>query len=505
MKIKSELSKILILNRSLLKPLLIIFLIYLLAFSAILLAGVHFADDVARTNFGYPGWAAFSRYIDTSTSIFLHADRYLTNIAPLPQIIAIFFLALSTLILIIVISGKSIFKDKFSTWILHILVATPLVLCPYFLECISYQYDAPYMALSILFVVSPLLFREKSKSLYLFTITIGILGASMTYQASIGIFIVLVIFLAIKKWSEKEKFKKILNFLLLSAGSFLLTLIIFQKVLMRRRDVYVSNSLPPINKLFPEFTTHLIEYYRFIFSDFKPLWLILIGFIVLSFIILFTIKSKHNKIFALFISITGLALMLMMVYAPYAILSKPPYTTRSMYPIGSIIAIIGLYLMSNYNWKNNWRKITLIPSLALAWCFFIFAFTYGNALKEQNTYHDFQVNAVLYDLNELLPTLGEKNKIVQVSGQIDYAPIINHMPDNTRNILHRILKASYGRNVPWMAYRLTQGYWLDSLSFNSEINLTEKNLPTIKDTALYTIKGNSESILVEFKGEMFEV
>ena len=55
-------------NRFLLKPILVMFVIYLVGISAIILAGVHYADDVARTNYGYAGWSAFSRYSSTFLS-----------------------------------------------------------------------------------------------------------------------------------------------------------------------------------------------------------------------------------------------------------------------------------------------------------------------------------------------------------------------------------------------------------------------------------------------------
>jgi hypothetical protein len=74
------------------------FLIYLVGISAILLSNVHYADDIARTNLGYAGWSGFSRYSSTILAHGIHADNYLTNIAPLPQILAALILAISSVI-----------------------------------------------------------------------------------------------------------------------------------------------------------------------------------------------------------------------------------------------------------------------------------------------------------------------------------------------------------------------------------------------------------------------
>ena len=130
---------------------------YLVGVSAIILAGVHYADDIARTNDGY---------FSTIAAFGLHADGYLTNIYPLPQILAVVILALASVLLVCVISGKEVFKEKPSKWIWYLIAALPLGLSPYMLECLAYQYDAPYMAVSVLFTVLPLLFWEHKRWLY---------------------------------------------------------------------------------------------------------------------------------------------------------------------------------------------------------------------------------------------------------------------------------------------------------------------------------------------------
>ena len=88
-----KLSKLMQENRFLVRPFVALLLIYLLGISAILLSGVHYADDVARTNLGYAGWVTFSRYLNTLLSFGLYADTYLANLAPLPQILAVVVLA----------------------------------------------------------------------------------------------------------------------------------------------------------------------------------------------------------------------------------------------------------------------------------------------------------------------------------------------------------------------------------------------------------------------------
>ena len=510
-------------NRFLLKPILVMFVIYLVGISAIILAGVHYADDVARTNYGYAGWSAFSRYGSTFLSHGLHADNYLTNIAPLPQILAALILAISSVILICLVSGREIFRLTWTRWFLRLVAVAPLALCPYMLECLSYQYDAVYMALSVFFAVMPFLFYRQKKWKFVLASIVGILGVCTTYQVSIGIYLMLVVFLAIKDWNKKElKNKEILKNLLVSVVVFLLALLFFQKVLMTTRDVYVSNEIPGLNEFFPSLFSHLFHYFELLFKDFRLLWLVLIGVIMLGFVVVFVKRSKQNKILACLIGVIGVAVMGVASYLLYAALDKPLYTTRAMYAVGAFIAILGVYIVSGEEYKKlavkvkekknefslsvclNVEEIVFtLATVVLSWCFFSFAFAYGNALKEQDIFRNMQVDMVISDLNE---TLNDGNvRKIQVIGQIDFAPAIKHMPENEYYILRRLLKPSFGTDVPWMAYRLTEAAGLSGLVYDSNVDLVSKNLSVIKDTALYIIYGDNENILVKFKGEEFGI
>jgi len=90
---------------------------------------------------GYRGWQDFYRWINTYLSIFIHAERRITDISPVPQLIAVCILSISSISLIYILSGKKEFN------IFAIIAAVPLGLSPFFLECLSYKFDAPCMAL----------------------------------------------------------------------------------------------------------------------------------------------------------------------------------------------------------------------------------------------------------------------------------------------------------------------------------------------------------------------
>ena len=484
-------------NKILVQPFLVLTIIYMVGILAIILAGVHYADDVARTNYGYAGWSGFSRYLSTILAHGLHAGGYLSNIAPLPQLIAVAILAIAGVLMVVVISGKEIFKEKWTKWIWRLVAVIPLALSPYMLECLSYQYDAPYMAISVLAVVAPLMFRKNKRWIYVVVSGVGILVACMTYQAAIQIYPMLVILLALKEWNGKERGKAVTGFLGWSVLAFVVSVVVFEKILMLPRDAYASNSLPELSNFVGEFVNHLGRYYELIISDFKLLWLVLIGVMAVLFVVVFVMQSQRKKILAFAVGVVGLMIMMVMCFAMYSALDKPLFATRAMYPFGALIAMIGVYVVSFVpsGWK---RAMAIMPVVLLGWCFVTFAFTYGNILREQNMYRNNVVNMAIADLNKLAETNNLGNA-VQTSGGVGMTPVLLNMSADG-NILYRLLAPSFSEYVPWMAYQLLYQSGL-GIYYMENVDLASEDLPVLKKTVLYDICGDERGILVKFKGD----
>lgn len=94
------------------KSFVVLLIIYVVGISAILRANFNYFDDMGRVAEGYRGWDNFGRYISYYLSILIHADNYLTDISPLPQLIAVAIMALAGVIVQDAISDKRIFSIK---------------------------------------------------------------------------------------------------------------------------------------------------------------------------------------------------------------------------------------------------------------------------------------------------------------------------------------------------------------------------------------------------------
>lgn len=255
---------------------LILFVVFLVAISSVLRANFYYQDDVSRGAYGYKQWDYFGRYLSTGMATVVHMGDYLTDIAPLPQLLAVCILAFSGVLVLYIVTGKTVYHG----WELAAVV--PLGLNPYFLECLSFRFDAPYMAISILASMLPLLYRKKSGISYIFASMLGCLAVCMSYQSATGVFPMLVMLLAVCAWNQRRPF---ISFCLKSVVGYGAGLLYFKLIIMKPADAgYVSNSLPRVPELLPTFFENLIQYYRLVLSDFKGYWLGLVFLIAVGFV-----------------------------------------------------------------------------------------------------------------------------------------------------------------------------------------------------------------------------
>ena len=440
--------------------------IYIIALFALIRANFNYIDDLGRVASGYAGWDNFSRYTSCYLSYIVHAGIYLTDISPISQLIAVCILAGTSVIVLKVINKKEIY----SLW--EVIAVIPLGLSPYYLECLSYKYDSPYMALSILASVFPVLLCKKRKCIYIMCVIFCTIIMCTTYQPSSGIFPMLITLLCAKAWNNKEEYKDILKFIASSVIGYIVGILIFYTFIMKTVDTYVSTEIASPRKIIENY----ILYFNTIKSDFKQSWLILIVLIFLGFFWTMIKESKHNKIVAFVISIVTLGCMLFLSWGLYPALSIPLTAPRALYGFGVCIAFISIATVSNKN-MYFFKVICLI----LGWCFIVFASTYGNALAVQNEYTNFRIQMVIDDLNSINLFNSYDVKNVQIAGNIGKSPILNNMPQNYQ-ILNRLVPTTFGSDWMWNNYKFYNYYGLKNIVNDTSIDLRSIDLPIIKDT-----------------------
>lgn len=474
------------------KPVLFLSAAYLLAFSSILRANFNYIDDMTRVAKGVNEWDRESRFLSVYLAKLLHGDSYLADVSPLPQIAAILLLALSGAAVIRVIGG-----DKpASLWTLAAVL--PLGLSPYFLECVSYKYDSPYMALSILVSAAPLLLAERGGWRYRAAAALGSLAMCASYQASSGVFPMLAVLLAFRRWNRGGDWRKSVRFLAESALSYGAGVLVFQAALFPLSDSYVNVDLPPVRRMPAVFLGHLKTYYSLIRSDFKKGWLLLVLLLALLFLYTAVRGSARRAVPALAGAAAALAAMLALAFGLYPFLTSTLFAPRAMYGFGVLLALLGVSAAQE---ETCPPPAKLVP-LALSWLFFTFSLSYGNALYIQREYTDFRVTGVIQELNRLEAFNTETEKTVQIFGSIGLSPVLRNQPQNYQ-MLNRLVPVTF-QGPGW--YHGTVGFnkyyglkHVRTIYGTAKTDLSALDLPVLSDTMYFSIRGDGERIMIQLK------
>lgn len=474
------------------KPVLFLSAAYLLAFSSILRANFNYIDDMTRCAIGMNGWDGGSRFLSMYLAKLVHGDSYLADVSPLPQLIAILLLALSGAAVVRVLGG-----DKpASFWTLAAVL--PLGLSPYFLECVSYKYDSPYMALSILVSAAPLLLAGRGGWRYRAAAALGSLAMCTSYQASSGVFPMLAVLLAFRRWNGGEDWRKTVRFLLESALCYGAGVLVFQTVFLPLDNGYIEVGLPPVRQIPAVFLSHLKTYYSLVRSDFKKEWLLLALLLMLLFLYTAARGSARRAVPALAGAAAALAAMLALAFGLYPFLTAPLFEPRAMFGFGVLLALLGVYAAQA---DIRPLPVKLVP-LALSWLFFTFSFTYGNALYVQREYNDFRTVNVIQELNRLEAFRSEEKKTVQIFGSVGLAPILRNQPQNY-GMLNRLVPVAFqGPESYHGIVELSYYYGLKNARViygTSETDLSAMDLPVLSDTMYFTILGDEEHIMIRLK------
>ena len=260
---------------------LILFLINIFALSALLRANIHYNDDIVRIANGFPAWENFSRYLSSILSTLLNTNSYLMDISPFTQILAALLISMAELIVLVIFVDN----NKFTIW--NIIAVLPLGISPYFLECFSYKFDSPFMALSVLSSLIPLLFINTRNKIYISMIFIGTLISCLTYQVSLGIFPMCIAFLVYFNFLKQIKFKDNCNFVLKSAIPYIVAVLFFNIFYVTKPDEkYVDTSILLASQFIQGVLRNLYNYFATIIQDFEFRWLICILIMLILFIIM---------------------------------------------------------------------------------------------------------------------------------------------------------------------------------------------------------------------------
>lgn len=376
----------------------ILFGIYCLCYLTLFRANYDFQDDIKRIISGHKSWVGASRYISESLSVFLHTNFYLNDIAPLTQILAAAFLAITSYIIAYSITEGKITK-------LSLLASTLIGLCPFYFENMSYKFDSPYMAMAMLFGVLPFLFT-KDVFTYCAISVMSLMLVLTSYQAGNSIYIMLTLFLILKMLLSSDK-KQALRFLMSSIFCYLAVLIIFRLLIMIPTESTIDERNTSIQfgiSFFQLLKRNFIDYIVTVFSRYGNIWIRL--FTVFA-VILFPIAiAKHTEryINSALLAVFTLIIMFALSFGAYLVIGNTLLSDRAFMGFDALIAIISVTASGLYTptAKKSTKLITATTIICLFYGCAIYSIVKGNLYTKQNDYQKFRYTIMLGDLSHVI-------------------------------------------------------------------------------------------------------
>lgn len=398
-------------------------IVYLIGYASILIADVYYLDDLGRSMHGRR-WPNFSRHLSDKASILVHMGWKLSDISPLTQLIAVFILSTTSILLVKIINGRLRF--------IPIIASTCIGLFPFFLQNISYKFDSPYMAFSLLSSVVPFLYYYNKKKSYFITFSIlGVLGTFMTYQAAGGVYLILFIALLTKDFLlQKNTIKEFFVSIGIVLVSYTIALLIYRYLFME--DIHpnsyhqVSTSVFPLLELPKGVYYHIINRLSIIKNAFSNGF---IAYALLCLLALYIVKllllSKRTFLISVIVALLSLGGMISLSWGGYIVLENLHFPLRAYLGFGLLVA-----LLLSIEIENNklLQMINRIFVVVFIYALIVFANAYGNALKAQNEYNNFRFKMAVYDLSKFISSKDKSNKLklqfLNVKNRQRYSPVV---------------------------------------------------------------------------------
>ena len=495
MRLETLKKKFLVL-KPFLKPFLVVFLIYGFAFLAVFRAGVSFVDDRGRAIFGYAWTSDFNRYSSTAFGLLLNVNDRLLDISPWPQILGLAFLSMVSVILTYIFCDK---KIKY----LPLVLTTFVGLLPLTVECWMYKFDAPWIALSVLVSVLPILWWPKKlekKSVLRFggISLICMLIMWTTYQASSGVFPVLCLFMAVKDYLKGEKILAIVKKLGLAVLVFIVAALIFKFGLPEPVKSYRSNEMLGISEFASGVWGNFVAHIKLMVGSLNIWQKILALMMVAGTTILVFWKYKSKGFLISF----GFLVALPLSIGAYLLLVKPPLTARSLVGVG--MSFVPILILATKDIDKLFGYVLVAPSLVLLYSFMVFVLAFGNGLVDQERWANFRVEDLVSKLSELYPDKEDvARRKIKIGGDIGYSTVMKHVADKYPVTEELVTIQTTG--LSWAAWGLTKIRSYHNRYQEFEENYAFEDYCSLEivevraDTYYFTISDSVDRVCVKLK------
>jgi hypothetical protein len=323
----------------------------------------------------------------------------------------------------------------------------------------------------------------------------------MSYQASSGIFLVMILGLTLKDFLDNVRIKNILKKNLIFISSYFFAALIF-KFAMPAPKGYRKTEIFAFSEMISGLYYNIAELFKTLLSYLNEVWNILAVLLFICFIASLIIFSKRKRAFILSDVVAGVLFVALAVpasYGAFLVLKENPLNGRSLIGIGMVLAIIGIITTKNFN--QLWQKFMAVPLLILLYSFLVFSFAFGNVLADQERYANFRNELLLDDLSRIWTSKDAVAKTkLQIEGNIGRTDVAIHVASR-----YPVIKSIWGQvglQDDWFGFSKLRYYYnrkQERIS-NRDRKMDANKMKTVLDTYYHTIKeGENGDVLVILK------
>ncbi|MDA3062434.1 MULTISPECIES: glucosyltransferase domain-containing protein [unclassified Campylobacter] len=368
-----------------------IFTLYFIGMFAIIRANNYFVDDNIRSVNGTIGaWGSLGRHSMVKMSEFFNLGLPLVEFSPFSNFLCIFFLSLSSIVLVKTINYKITY--------IALLGSLFIGLNPYWLENLLYKFDSVYMCISMFMTILPFLFFKRPILFFVIS-TLSLLIMLTTYQSVSFVYPLIAMFMAFLWFSGNKKTSYILKFIFNCIMAYLIALIIFKLFIYKPFNGHISTDTFAMAELFTGILGNIIKFSKDIYFNFCDtlLFKLMIFCIFLSYLTtIFKFKNFKSLILLTIFLIIGFSFS----QGIFLLLKKMELHARYISTIGVFCAIILIYISSNLKIKIL-KIVTNLCVIYVAYSLLFMSNTLGSILEEQEKYLDFRANLVMQDLAKI--------------------------------------------------------------------------------------------------------
>ena len=348
-------------------------------------------DDLGREANGGFGWGAVGRPFADWLYRLINSGEPTTGFAPLGVILAVAILALAATLL------AAVFRCRRPLW--AALASAGLFAQPYGLANLSFQFDAPLMAMAVLLALAAAWqgFRQPGLRWRSLLVQTGLLTASLgTYQAAFGVFWVVGLAGAAQRvWLRDTAFRLRSHLLTLLADSGLALLIYRVAVLpLRRLSAYALEhaAVAPLQDLPEVVLTNFTRVLGSLWSDWGStapgFWMA--GMLLLTLLLALVPLHRRGKRRCSLLAAGLLLLAWTVAHGPQLGLAQPVIDARTFLPFGAVLASVVLFgeaasrrLVEERVLPPGAQRALAVPLLALVWSLALTAYSYAHAYGQQ--------------------------------------------------------------------------------------------------------------------------